>query len=338
MKAVFDETQKIPLLAVVGSTASGKSRLAVELAKTLNGEVVSCDSMQIYRRMNIGTAKPTEAEMEGVAHHLIDFVPPEVPFSCADYVSAARETVAEIFSRGKLPILCGGTGLYLERLLHGGGDAEESEPNLEIRAKWQAYAETNGNHALHERLREVDPASADAVHENNVHRVIRALEIFETTGIPKSEWDRRSKSLESDYDYAVIGLRYEDRQLLYRRIEDRVDLMMEMGLLGETETLMREGVFEQNATAAQAIGYKELLAHLRGEESFDAAVERLKIATRRYAKRQITWFSAKDYVEWIAADENGARRAEEAILADALEIVTAKWSGGLPFGVKRTFD
>ena len=313
---------KIPLVAVVGSTASGKSRLAVQLAKALDGEVVSCDSMQIYRRMDIGTAKPTQAEMEGVPHHLIDIADPDHPFSCADYVAAAKDVIAEIHGRGRMPVVCGGTGLYLERLLMGGGDVEAAEPNLRIREKWQAFAAENGNHALHEKLRLVDAESADAIHENNLHRVIRALEIYETTGVPKSQWDRRSKELVSDYDYTVIGLRYANRQTLYDRIERRVDEMIAAGLLAETEALMREGVFERNATAAQAIGYKELLPHLLGNEiSLDEAVDQLKTATRRYAKRQITWFSAKSYVAWIEADRDGVRRGDEELLADALEVI-----------------
>ena len=256
----MSDVKKTFLLAVVGSTASGKSRMAVRLAQELNGEVISCDSMQIYRRMNIGTAKPTADEMEEIPHHLIDFADPDVSFSSADYVAAAKQAIEDVSSRGKLPILCGGTGLYLERLLYGGGDAEEAEPSNEIRKKWQTYCEENGNHALHERLREVDAESADAIHENNVHRVIRALEIFETTGIPKSEWDKRSKEMESDYAFCVVGLRYGSRELLYDRINRRVDAMMESGLLEETESLLEEGVFVRNSTAAQAIGYKELLA------------------------------------------------------------------------------
>lgn len=318
----MDQNEKIPMVAVVGSTASGKSRLAVQLAKELNGEVVSCDSMQIYRRMNIGTAKPTADEMEGIPHHLIDFAEPDQPFSCADYVAAAKNVIADIYGRGKLPVVCGGTGLYLERLLMGGGDVEAAEPDPRIREKWQAFAEANGNHALHEELRRVDAESAEAIHENNVHRVIRALEIFETTGVPKSQWDRQSKEIVSDYHCVTVGLRYADRQLLYDRIDRRVDAMLEGGLLAETEALMREGVFERNATAAQAIGYKELLPYLRGDETdLQTAVERLKTATRRYAKRQITWFSAKNYVHWINADEDGARRSDDEILWDVLKIV-----------------
>ena len=310
---------KLPLLAVVGCTAGGKSRLAVRLAQELNGEVVSCDSMQIYRSMDIGTAKPTPEEMEGIPHHLIDFADPREVFSCADYVGEAKRVIRDICARGRFPILCGGTGLYLDRLLFGGGDAEEAEPDPAIREKWQAYRDENGNHALHERLREVDAESAEASHENNVHRVIRALEIFETTGVPKSLWDKRSRELESPYDYTVIGLRYVDRERLYDRINRRVDLMMEAGLLEETRALLADGIFDRNATAAQAIGYKELLSHLSGEEPLEEAVERLKTATRRYAKRQITWFSAKPYVHWVNADSPDGMRAEEEILRDALE-------------------
>ena len=318
----MNQDKKIPLIAVVGSTASGKSRLAVQLAKKLNGEVVSCDSMQIYRRMDIGTAKPTADETEGIPHHLIDFAEPDTPFSCADYVAAARDVIADIHQRGKIPVVCGGTGLYLERLLMGGGDVEAAEPDPSIREKWQTFAEVNGNHALHEELRRVDAESADAIHENNLHRVIRALEIFETTGTPKSQWDRRSKEIVSDYDYKVIGLRYADRQTLYDRIERRVDEMIDMGLLSETERLMREGVFEKNATAAQAIGYKELLPYLlENGVSRDEAIDQLKTATRRYAKRQITWFSAKSYVSWVDADRDGVRRTDEEILKDVMELL-----------------
>lgn len=310
---------KIKIVAVVGSTASGKSALAVALAKELGGEIVSCDSMQIYRRMTIGTAKPTPREQEGIVHHLIDFVEPEKAFSCAEYVECAKAAVNDIVSRGKLPILCGGTGLYLDAFLRGGG-FEETESDPALREELFAYAEANGNAALHAQLAEVDPESACAIHPNNVKRVVRALEIYRTTGMTKTEADRRSRELDSPYDATVIGLRYAERELLYKRIDRRVDLMLEMGLLEETERLLHEGVFEKNATAAQAIGYKELLGYLRGEESLDAAVESLKRATRRYAKRQITWFGAKEYVRWLEMTEHGQPRPLGAVLGDALKI------------------
>lgn len=290
----------ILLLGVVGPTASGKSRLAVELAARLNGEVVSCDSMQVYRRMNIGTAKPTAAEMGGIPHHLIDIVEPEEPFSCADYVREARQVIAQIHARGKLPIVCGGTGLYLDRLLHGGNDARAAA-SPQVRAELEEYRRENGNAALHRLLQEVDPESAAAIHENNVPRVIRALEIRRVTGMTKTELDRQNAAPDPSFSPAVIGLRWE-REALNRRIDRRVDGMMAAGLLEETEALLRAGVFDANTTAAQAIGYKELLAYLRGEETLEVAVERLGLATRHYAKRQMTWFCAKQYVMWQNAE------------------------------------
>ena len=313
------ETKKIKILAVVGSTASGKTALSIALAKALGGEIVSCDSMQLYRRMDIGTAKPTKEEMDGVAHHLLDFAEPDQPFSCAEYVTLAQKAVLEIQSRGKLPIFCGGTGLYLDSVLRGGG-FEETEVDPILRQQLLDFAAANGNHALHERLRAVDPESAEAIHENNVKRVVRALEIFETSGMTKTEADRRSRLIESPYDACVIGLRYEDREILYDRIGRRVEQMLKAGLLEETRSLMEEGVFERNSTAAQAIGYKELLGYLRGEQSLAEATEDLKRATRRYAKRQITWFGAKDYVHWIDAVQNGTLRSLEELLEEALRI------------------
>lgn len=311
---------KVKILAVVGSTASGKSALAVALAKSLGGEVVSCDSMQLYRRMTIGTAKPTPEEQEGVAHHLIDFIDPETAFSCAEYVECAKRTVEDIVSRGKLPIFCGGTGLYLDSFLRGGG-FEETVTDPILREELFAYAEQHGNEALHARLLEVDPESAEAIHPNNVKRVVRALEIYKTTGMTKTEADRKSREVDSPYDATVIGLRYPERELLYERIDRRVDIMLETGLLEETKSLLEEGVFEKNATAAQAIGYKELLGYLRGEESLLEAVESLKRATRRYAKRQITWFGAKDYVCWLDMTENGRQKPMDEVLLQALSMV-----------------
>ena len=276
---------KLPLLAVVGCTAGGKSRLAVRLAQELNGEVVSCDSMQIYRSMDIGTAKPTPEEMEGIPHHLIDFADPREVFSCADYVGEAKRVIRDICARGRFPILCGGTGLYLDRLLFGGGDAEEAEPDPAIREKWQAYRDENGNHALHERLREVDAESAEAIHENNVHRVIRALEIFRTSGISKSEWDRQTPS-EAYRPDAMLYYLNAPREQLYERIDRRVDVMMEMGLYDEVRSLQ----LIPDSTAAQAIGYKEMLGCLRGEQTLAEAADAIRLASRRYAKRQLTWF------------------------------------------------
>ena len=303
--------QKIKILAVVGPTASGKTAVSVELAKRLGGEVVSCDSMQVYRRMNIGTAKPTEEEMCNVPHHLIDAVEPDAPFSCAEYVTLATEAVKDISARGKLPIFCGGTGLYLDRFLCG--EMEETHADEALRASLFAFAEKEGIDALHERLRAVDPESADAIHQNNVKRVVRALEIYEQTGIPKSEFDRRSQVGESPYEAVVIGLHYPHREVLYERINRRVDMMLAEGLLEETKQLKDEGVFEVNLTAAQAIGYKELLGYLDGSETLTEATENLKTATRRYAKRQLTWFTAKPYVKWVEMEKEDALRSLDDI-------------------------
>ena len=308
--------QKIKILAVVGPTASGKTAISVELAKRLGGEVVSCDSMQVYRRMNIGTAKPTQEEKCGIAHHLIDAVDPETPFSCAEYVTLAAEAVKDISARGKLPIFCGGTGLYLDRFLCG--EMEETHADEALRTALFAFAEREGVDALHERLRAVDPESADAIHKNNVKRVVRALEIYEQTGIPKSEFDRRSQETETPYEAVVIGLRYPNREVLYDRINRRVDIMLEEGLLEETQKLKNEGVFEVNLTAAQAIGYKELLGYLDGEETLAEATENLKTATRRYAKRQLTWFSAKPYVEWVEMEKDGALRTLDEVCCEII--------------------
>lgn len=311
--------QKLRVLAIVGATASGKSAVAVELAKRLGGEIVSCDSMQIYRRMNVGTAKPTEEEMDGIPHHLIDVAEPDQGFSCADYVAMAQKTIEEINARGKLPILCGGTGLYLDSLLRGGFEETKSDPAL--RQSLFDYAAEHGNHALHERLRDVDPESAKAIHENNVKRVVRALEIYESTGMTKTEADKRTQEIDPPYDATVVGLRYPEREILYTRIDRRVNEMLENGLLEETKALRDEGAFEKNATAAQAIGYKELLGVLDGRDSLESATEELKRATRRYAKRQITWFSAKSYVKWIDMTENGALLPLATVVAKVMKLI-----------------
>ena len=297
-------TCKTRIIAVVGPTASGKTALAVELARRHNGEIVSCDSMQIYKGMNIGTATPDESERGGIPHHLMDFVDPTDPrgYSCADYVTDARAAVEDIAARGKLPILCGGTGLYLDAFLRGGSfEITDSDPAL--RAELCALADREGAEALHAMLRELDPESADAIHPNNVKRVARAIEICRTTGRKKSELDRESREPESPFDATVIGLRYDSRELLYSRIDRRVDVMLAEGLIEETKRLRESGVFEVCQTAAQAIGYKELFPYLDESMTLPEAVDILKMSSRRYAKRQMTWFAAKPYVRWITCDE-----------------------------------
>ena len=294
-------SEKIKIVAVVGPTASGKTRLAVELAKSFNGEVVSCDSMQVYREMSIGTAKPSEEEMRGVVHHMLDFADPRTVYTCADYVRDAKKAIKDIAGRGKMPIICGGTGLYLDSLMRG--EFEETSTDPEYRAALEEIAEKKGNEFLHSMLEEVDPESAASIHFNNRKRVVRALEIYKCCGVTKSELDRRSREPESEYDPLMIGLRFSDRQKLYERIDLRVDMMMDMGLEDETRALIKTGVFESNGTAKQAIGYKELIGYIEGKMSKDDAVSQLKMATRRYAKRQMTWFSSHGDVKWINIDE-----------------------------------
>ena len=294
--------KKTKIVAVVGPTASGKTSLSIELAKRFNGEIISCDSMQVYREMNIGTAKPDEVEMDGVKHHMLDFADPKSVYTCADYVRDAKEIIAQIVSNGKVPIICGGTGLYLDSLLRG-GSFEETDTDPAYRAELEKLALEKGNEFIHGMLAEVDPESAAAIHFNNRKRVIRALEIYKCSGVTKSELDKKSREPESEYDCLTIGLRFVNREELYDRINRRVDIMMEMGLEEETRHLLESGVFESNGTAKQAIGYKELLGYIKGEMSRDDAVEQLKMATRRYAKRQMTWFSAHGNVNWIDIEE-----------------------------------
>ena len=309
------DNQKLPVLAIVGPTASGKTGLSVELAKRLNGEVISCDSMQLYRYMDIGTAKPTEQEKQGIPHHLMDFLDPTDPkgYSCADYARDAKALVADILSRGKLPIFCGGTGLYLDAFLRG-GSFESTEVDLDLRRELTEYAETNGAEALHAMLRELDPEAAEATHPNNIKRVVRAIEICRTTGCTKSELDRKSREVESPYNALVLGLRYQNREILYDRIHRRVDMMLSDGLVEETKKLREMGIFETCITAAQAIGYKELFPYLDGSSTLAEVTETLKLATRHYAKRQITWFSAKPYVTWLDMDgEQGIKDFEDIV-------------------------
>ncbi|MBQ5390215.1 MAG: tRNA (adenosine(37)-N6)-dimethylallyltransferase MiaA, partial [Clostridia bacterium] len=259
-----EQAGKIKSLAIVGSTASGKSALALAAAEHFGGEILSVDSMQVYRRMDIGTAKPTAAEQAAVRHHLIDICDPCTPFSAAEFAPMALACAGEVTSRGKLPIFCGGTGLYLDSLMRGGAPSETASDER-VREELRAFAEQNGVHALHERLAAVDPESAEAIHENNVKRVIRALEVYLVSGKPKSAWDAESRLAPRAIEPTVIGLCYHNRDLLYARIDARVDAMLGMGLLEETARLEKEGVFAANGTAASAIGYKELLPAIRGE-------------------------------------------------------------------------
>ena len=292
------------LLAVVGPTASGKSALALSLAKRLGGEIVSCDSMQIYRGMDIGTAKPTPAEQAEVRHHMIDLLRPSEPFSCAEYAVRGGEAVEEILKRGALPIVCGGTGLYLDSLLLGDRFAPDIPESVTRHVAEMPMTEVLS------RLRELDPASFDAIAPENEKRVRRALAIALGCGVTKSEWDERSRTLPPRYRAVILCLTHPDREVLYRRIDERVDRMMEMGLLDEVRRVRAELC----ATAAQAIGYKELIEHLEGRMSLADAVGLLKRNTRRYAKRQMTWF--RRYPDLICLD---ATLPEEQLVQQAID-------------------
>ena len=304
---------KIKIAAITGPTASGKTALAIRLARELDGEIISCDSMQIYRGMDIGTAKPTAEELAAVPHHLIDILPADAPYSCSDYVKDAEAAVEDIVSRGKLPIFCGGTGLYLDRLLKGGND-DEAACDESVRAELKAFYEQNGVDALYERLTSLDPEAAETIHKNNVKRVMRAIEICLVTGKKKSEIDKKNSEITDKYDHRVITLAFNDRQTLYDRIDRRVDMMVEEGLIEETKRLLADGVFERSLTAAQAIGYKELFPYLRGEDTLENCIDELKRASRRYAKRQITWFSGKDYAHKVFVDGENSDKTFENIV------------------------
>ena len=303
------------VLAVVGPTASGKTWLAVQLAKRFGGEVISCDSMQVYRYMDIGTAKPTVREMEGVPHHLVDFLEPDQPFSVAEYLQLARQAASEIHGRGRLPILAGGTGLYLDAFLTNTSFTQIQRDDR-LRRELEQLGREKGPDYLHRLLEQADPDLAQKLHPNNMGRVIRALEVYQLTGIPMSWHQAQSRRKPPDFQSCMIGLDCQDRAHLYDRINRRVDLMMEQGLLEEARTLKERGF---SGTASQAIGYKELFGYLEGTASLETAVETLKQSTRRYAKRQLTWFRRNPDIHWINIDIPG--RNSEDILKDAVQIV-----------------
>ena len=288
------------VVAVGGPTASGKTALSVALAKAFDGEIINADSMQIYKNLDVGTAKPTTQEQQGIPHHLFGFLPPETPFSVADFTAAADPLVREISAHGKLPLVVGGTGLYITSLLNGVAFAPEKlDPT--IRARLQAQAEAEGSAALYAQLQAVDPDYAAQVHPNNLPRVIRALELFEATGRKMSEERVNARAAEPPYRALCLCLTCRDRAALYDRIGRRVDLMMENGVLDEARQVYDHR--DSYRTAAQAIGYKEFFPYFEGTASLDDCTERLKQATRNYAKRQLTWFRRQNDAVWLYLDE-----------------------------------
>ena len=292
------DLSKPRVVAVGGPTASGKTALSVALARAFDGEIINADSMQIYKNLDVGTAKPSEEERQGIPHYLLDFLSPETPYSVADFTAAADPLIRDITARGRLPLVVGGTGLYITSLLSGMAFApEKTDPA--IRARLQARADTEGGAALYAELQRIDPDYAAQVHPNNLPRVIRALELFEATGRRMSDQRREARPAEAPYHALCLCLTCRDRAVLYSRIDRRVDEMVENGVLDEARQVYDHR--DAYRTAAQAIGYKEFFPYFEGTANLTECTERLKQATRNYAKRQLTWFRHMDGVVWLDA-------------------------------------
>ena len=290
-----------PVIVIVGPTASGKTKLSIELAKRINGSIVSADSMQIYKYMDIGTAKPDENEMSGIRHYMTDEVDPDENFSVARYRECALEYISKILAEGKRPIVTGGTGLYINSLIYN-INFSETICDEELRETLKNEAKEKGNRVLYDRLLSIDPEAASRIHENDTKRIIRAIEVYEHTKKTISEHVIESRREPPPYRYIVFGLEW-DREKLYSRIDMRVDKMLEAGLVDEVKRLAEMG-YDKGGTAMQGIGYKEVLDYLKGNLGFDETVYILKRDTRHYAKRQLTWFRRIEGINWLKADEN----------------------------------
>ena len=301
------------IICIAGPTASGKTALAVELAKELNGEVVSCDSMYVYKRMNIGTAKPTLEEMDGIVHHMIDIVEPDEDFSVSKYCDMAAPIVDDIIARGKTAIIAGGTGLYMDSLIKGNDFAPV--PATGVREQLEAKAAEVGFDAMLAELRAIDPESADRL--KDTRRVIRALEVYYETGITMTEHNRRTQEIPPRYEPLWLGLDFTERSELYRRIDLRVSIMLEMGLIQEIQDLLASGIPEK-CTAMQAIGYKEFVAALKGECTVEEAADQVRMFSRRYAKRQLTWLRRNPNIHWLTRETG---RSSTEILNMARQVI-----------------
>lgn len=302
---------KIPIICVVGPTASGKTALGIGLAKALDGEIVSADSMQVYKGMPIAAAVPTDDEKENIPHHLMEFLEPEYQLTVAEYTRLAHKKIEEIKNGGKLPIIVGGTGLYVDSLVNNIRFTDE-EFSPETREKYEKEYDKNGGEQMLNRLREIDPDIAEKLYANDKKRIVRAFEIYENTGITMTKQYENSREIPSPYDAVFIGINYKNREILYERINKRVDLMLENGLLEEARKF-----YEKSGQSGgfQAIGHKEFYPFFKGEITFEEAVDRLKQQTRRYAKRQLTWFRKNEKINWIYADQS------ENVLGEALKII-----------------
>ena len=312
------------IVVICGPTASGKTALSIALAKAFNGEVVSADSMQIYRRMDIGTAKPTKQEMDGVPHHMLDVAEPGEAYSVSRYVEEATACVEDILARGKLPIICGGTGLHIDGLIRG-TDYQPAGTDNGIREQLEGEWEAQGAEEMMARLAAVDPDSAARLHLSDKRRILRALEVYLATGETITVHNARTKAIPPRYEAIMIGLNTEPRQILYDRIDRRVGVMLEQGLLQEVQSLLEDGLLD--GTAAQAIGYQELLAYFRGEMTLETAADLIRQKSRNYAKRQLTWFRRDERVKWIVYN---APEAAQAVLQEATNYLTQTlYNGGV---------
>lgn len=294
--------EKQSLLVIAGPTASGKTALGIELAKEYGGEVVSADSMQIYKGLDIATAKPAAEEMQGVPHHLISIADMDAEFSVADYVRLAKEKIADIHARGRLPILVGGTGLYINSLIDNVNfdNADTVGNDGSVRKRLSEEAERLGGEAMHRRLAEIDPETAEAVPPQNIIRIVRALEVCELTGMKFSDYKRANAGREPDYRLCMIGLNYRDRDALYDRINKRVSIMAENGMIEECRAVYEN---ERLGTVCQAIGYKELIPFFEGNAELNVCLDKIRQSSRRYAKRQLTWFRRDYRINWIYLDD-----------------------------------
>ena len=291
--------QKNKVIVICGPTASGKTALSIELAKQINGEIVSCDSMQIYKDMDIGTAKPTVEEMQGIKHYLIGYVSPEKRYSVADYKTDAKKAIKEIIDKGKMPIVVGGTGLYLDSLIY---EIEYQDIKLdeEYRKKLEEEVEEKGLDVLYERAKQIDEKAIEKISPNDKKRILRILEIYHTTGKTKTQQEIESRKKEVEYDYKVYALDW-DRQKLYDRINKRVDMMIEQGLIEEVKQILDK--YDTFPTAMQGLGYKEVVEYLEGKLTKEEMIEKIKMETRRYAKRQLTWFRKNKQTIWLDAED-----------------------------------
>ena len=290
---------KPKVIVICGPTASGKTALSIELAKKINGEIISSDSMQIYKDMDIGTAKPSKEEMQGIKHYLLDFVEPNQRYSVAEYKKDAEKAIEDILSKGKTPIIVGGTGLYVDSLIYG-IEYQDIELDEEYRKKLEDRAETEGLEVLYNEANSIDPQAMEKISINDKKRIIRVLEIYKATGKTKTEQEIESRKNGVKYDYRVFAINW-DREKLYERINKRVDIMIEQGLIQEVQTLLQK--YTEFPTAMQGLGYKEVVEFLEGELTKDEMIDKIKLETRRYAKRQITWFKKNKQTVWIEPND-----------------------------------